>query len=53
MSTTGVPSKCLHEESVEVLRATGRRCFTRSNRQSGSDSWHRLCHDNAEAVTIA
>ena len=42
-----------YEPGVEVTRAIGRGCLTRSNRQSGSDSWHGSCHDNAEAVTIA
>jgi hypothetical protein len=33
---------------VEMARATGRECLTLANRQSGSDSWRGLCHDNAE-----
>jgi len=46
--------------NVEVARTTGAGVLRAANRQSGrrlavesSDSWHRLCEDDAEAVTIA
>jgi hypothetical protein len=35
--TTGVPSNTYTKSYVEVARATGRGCLTRSNRKSGSD----------------